>query len=447
MTVELARLDAEEFRAVIRERDREGFTAPTLDDATLRRLADIFGRTIGAQEAVREIIADVRARGDVALREWTRRIDGIDVEDAVVRPEALELAWTGIEQPIRNALVAAAQRIREFHALQVDDIDRGAGGAWLRPTPLGRAGCYVPGGRAAYPSTVLMSVIPAQVAGVERIVIASPPAANGGVHPLVASAAHLLGITEVIAAGGAQAIAALAYGTETIDRVDKVVGPGNAFVTLAKHEVFGAVGIDQLAGPSEILVIASAGAEADLIVTDLVSQLEHDPLAWAVCLTDDRDLGAAIIERFAVVATEAVRSEVIAIAAGRHAALVQCDSLEACRVLAAAFAPEHISLQGQAAEALRDRVRNAGAVFVGPMSPVSIGDYVAGPNHTLPTQGAARYRGPLAVMDFVRWPSFVELSREEFDAVSPVAIALAQAEGLHAHEAAIRARFRVQERA
>ncbi|MGA7987889.1 MAG: histidinol dehydrogenase [Candidatus Dormiibacterota bacterium] len=447
MTIELARLDSTRFGAVIRERDREGFTAPLLDDATLRRLADIFGRSIGAQEAVREIVADVRERGDVALREWTYRIDGVDVADVHVGRDALERAWDRLERPVRNALTAAAQRIREFHALQVDAADRGAAGAWLRPVPLGRAGCYVPGGRAAYPSTVLMSVIPAQVAGVERIVIASPPAAGGGVHPLVAAAAHLLGVAEVIAAGGAQAIAAMAYGTESIDRVDKVVGPGNAFVTLAKHEVFGAVGIDQLAGPSEILVIASAGAAADLIVADLVSQLEHDPLAWAVCLTDDAELGSAIVADFAATATEAARSEVIAMAAGRHAALVDCGSLDESLSLAAAFAPEHISLQGAAAEALRDRVRNAGAVFVGPMSPVSIGDYVAGPNHTLPTHGAARYRGPLSVMDFVRWPSFVDLSEAEFDALSPVAIALAQAEGLHAHEAAIRARSRVRERA
>ena len=447
MTIELARLDAVQFSEVIRERDREGFTTPVLDDATLRRLADVFGRSITVQEAVREIVADVRERGDIALRDWTLRIDGVDVTRVHVSRTELEGAWRNLEQPVRNALTAAAQRIREFHALQVDVIDRGAGGAWLRPVPLGRAGCYVPGGRAAYPSTVLMSVIPAQVAGVERIVIASPPASGGGVHPLVAAAAHLLGVTEVVAAGGAQAIAALAYGTEAIDRVDKVVGPGNAFVTLAKHEVFGSVGIDQLAGPSEIVVIASRGAEADLIVADLVSQLEHDPLAWAVCLTDDAELGAAIAARFGVVATDAARSDVIAMAAGRHAALVQCESLDESLTLAAAFAPEHISLQGGAAEALRDRVRNAGAVFVGSMSPVSIGDYVAGPNHTLPTAGAARYRGPLAVMDFVRWPSFVELSQAEFQALSPVAVALAQAEGLHAHEAAITARTRIRERA
>jgi histidinol dehydrogenase len=216
-------------------------------------------------------------------------------------------------------------------------------------------------------------------------------------------------------------------------------------VTLAKHEVFGAVGIDQLAGPSEIVVIATAGVDPAMVAADLVSQLEHDPLAWAVCLTDDAGLAESIAANFAEVAGDAARREIIGLAAGRHASVVLCATADEMRTLAAAFAPEHLSLQGAAAEALRDSVRNAGAVFVGSMSPVSIGDYVAGPNHTLPTQGAARYRGPLAVMDFVRWPSFVHLSDAEFDTLAPVAIRLAEAEGLAAHEGAIRARMRVRQ--
>ncbi|HVC03355.1 MAG TPA: histidinol dehydrogenase [Candidatus Acidoferrales bacterium] len=445
MSIELARLDATQFRSLIAEREREGFTAPTLDDAGARRLAAVFGRPIGVHDAVRGIVADVRTRGDVAVREWTQRIDGVDVAEAHADCAAMARAWDALEQPVRNALVAAANRIREFHLPQMETADRGFGSAWLRPVPLGRVGCYVPGGRAAYPSTVLMSVIPAQVAGVERIVVASPPGIDGGVHPLVAATAHLLGVTEVIAIGGAQAIAAMAHGTESIDRVDKIVGPGNAFVTLAKHEVFGSVGIDQLAGPSEILVIASAGANPGLIAADLVSQLEHDPLAWAICVTDDAGLAGAVATDFATAANDAARSEVIGIAAGRHAAVVVCESLRDGITLAAGFAPEHLSLQGEASEALRDEVRNAGAVFVGSLSPVSIGDYVAGPNHTLPTQGAARYRGPLAVMDFLRWPSFVQLTDADFDTVAPVAIALAQAEGLQAHETALRARTRMRE--
>jgi histidinol dehydrogenase len=445
MTIELTRLDPTQFRVVIAERQRDGFAAADIDPATADRLERLFHRSITVEDAVREIIADVRTGGDAALREWTYRIDGVDVETSRVRPAAMAAAWDALEQPVRNALTAAAQRLREFHAFQVDALDRGAGGAWLRPVPLGRVGCYVPGGRAAYPSTVLMSVIPAQVAGVEQIVVTSPPAPSGGVHPLVAGAAHLLGVREVIIAGGAQAIAALAFGTESIDRVDKIVGPGNAFVTLAKHQVFGAVGIDQLAGPSEIVIIATAGADPEMVAADLISQLEHDPLAWAICLTDDTGLAAAISAKFAEAAGDAARHEIIGMAAGKHAAAVACASTDEMISLAAAFAPEHLSLQGTAAEALRDSVRNAGAVFVGAMSPVSIGDYIAGPNHTLPTQGAARYRGPLAVMDFIRWPSFVQLSDAEFDAVARVAIRLSEAEGLAAHEQAIRTRMRVRQ--
>jgi histidinol dehydrogenase len=445
MSIELARLDSAQFRAVIHERQRDGFSATDIDPATEERLERLFHRPIGARDAVREIIADIRTGGDAALREWTYRIDGVDVESVHVDPAVMEAAWQGLEQPLRNGLAAAAQRLREFHSLQVDVLDRGAGGAWLHPVPLGRVGCYVPGGRAAYPSTVLMSVIPAQVAGVERIVVTSPPGPSGGVHPLVAAAAHLLGVREVVAAGGAQAVAALAYGTESIERVDKIVGPGNVFVTLAKHEVFGAVGIDQLAGPSEIVVIATGGADPDMVAADLVSQLEHDPLAWAVCLTDDAVLAESIATQFGAVAGDAARREIIGMAAGRHAAVVVCASPGEMIALAADFAPEHLSLQGGVAESLRSSVRNAGAVFVGSMSPVSIGDYVAGPNHTLPTQGAARYRGPLAVMDFVRWPSVVHLSDAEFDILAPVAICLAEAEGLAAHEGAIRARMRVRQ--
>ena len=302
MSIELARLDAARFRTVIDERRRDGFAATDIDPGTAERLEQLFHREIGARDAVREIIADIRTGGDAALREWTYRIDGVDVESVHVGAASLRAAWDGLAQPLRNALAAAAERLRGFHALQLDVLDRGAGGAWLHPVPLGRVGCYVPGGRAAYPSTVLMSVIPAQVAGVEHIVVASPPAPSGGVHPLVAAAAHLLGVREVVVAGGAQAIAALAFGTESIERVDMIVGPGNVFVTLAKHEVFGAVGIDQLAGPSEIVVIATTGADPDMVAADLVSQLEHDPLAWAVCLTDDGSLAESIAARFAEVA-------------------------------------------------------------------------------------------------------------------------------------------------
>jgi histidinol dehydrogenase len=445
MTIALSRLDPTAFRAVILERQRDGFSASDVDPATAVRLEALFHREINVRDAVREIIGDVRLRGDAALREWTYRIDGVDIDNVHVAPAVMAAAWDGLAEGVRDALHAATTRLRAFHMAQVDVLDRGIAGAWLHPMPLGRVGCYVPGGRAAYPSTVLMSVIPAQVAGVEHVVVTSPPAPTGGVHPLVAAASHLLGVSELVIAGGAQAIAALAFGTESIERVDKIVGPGNAFVTLAKHEVFGVVGIDQLAGPSEIVVIATSGADPEMVAADLVSQLEHDPLAWAICLTDDAALADSIANRFSEAAGEAARREIIGMAAGKHAAMVQCNSHDEMLTLAAAFAPEHLSLQGAGAESLLGSVRNAGAVFVGSMSPVSIGDYVAGPNHTLPTQGAARYRGPLAVMDFIRWPSVVHLSDAEFDALAPVAISLAGAEGLAAHEQAIRTRMKVRQ--
>jgi histidinol dehydrogenase len=394
-----------------------------------------------AVDAVREIVADVRLRGDDAVVAWTERLDGARLDVSRADPAWMARCWDGLDDPLRDALAAATDRLRGFHELQVDARPRGEPRLCLRPEPLRRVGCYVPGGRAAYPSTVLMSVIPAQAAGVESIAIASPPTPAGTVHPLVGAAAHLLGVAEVHAVGGAQAIAALAYGTQTIAAVDKVVGPGNLFVTLAKREVFGAVGIDQLAGPSEIMVLASDGANPDHVAADLVSQLEHDPLAWAVCITDSTALAGAVTASFERVAPQAARAGIIAESAGRHGAVVTVEHLDAALPLVSAFAPEHLSLQGRAAEALRDRVRGAGAVFCGALSPVSIGDYVAGPNHTLPTQGAARYRGPLSVMDFVRWPSVVDLSGEEFDALAPVAVTLAIAEGLYGHEQAIRLRM------
>jgi histidinol dehydrogenase len=417
------------------------FTIPEPDAATADRLRSLFGRPISAVDAVREIVADVRDRGDAAVVEWTGKLDGSRMQTSRVDVAWMARCLDELDPPLRDALATAADRLRTFNNLQVDTRPRGDARLCLRPEPLRRVGCYVPGGRGAYPSTVLMSVIPAQVAGVESIAVATPATPDGRIHPVIAAAARLLGIDEVHAIGGAQAIAALAYGTESIEAVDKVVGPGNLFVTLAKREVFGAVDIDQLAGPSEIMVLASADADAGAIAADLVSQLEHDPLAWAVCITDSVALAGAVRDAFDRAAPAAARAGIIADSAGRHGAVVTVETLDDALPMVGSFAPEHLSLQGRAAEALRDRVRGAGAVFCGTLSPVSMGDYIAGPNHTLPTQGAARYRGGLSVMDFVRWPSVVDLTGEEFDTLAPVARVLATAEGLLGHEQAIRLRM------
>jgi histidinol dehydrogenase len=435
----LRRLRPEEWRALAGAERRRA--APTIDAATAGPLAKWFPIPVGADHVVATILEEVGSGGDAAVRRWTLRLDGLDCDPGPVGEEQLVQAWEAAPQPVRNAIIAAAARIREIHEHQLDTKERGTPSAHLRPWPLGRVGCYVPGGRAAYPSTVLMNVIPAQVAGVADIAICSPPDPSASVHPLVLAAAHHLGVREVHPIGGAQAIAALAFGTESVPRVDKITGPGNLFVTLAKRAVFGAVGIDGLAGPSEILVIATRGADARLIAADLVSQLEHDPLAWAVCLTDDAGLGDEVEEAFVREAGDAARSGVIAAAAGRHGAVVVTASMEEAYALAGDFAPEHLSLQGRAAESLRGRPHTASAVFVGSSSPVSIGDYIAGPNHTLPTGGAARYRGPLSVMDFQRWPSIVELSAAEYASLAPVACILAEAEGLKAHERALRLRM------
>lgn len=426
MTVELRRLPVSEVRAMLRNRD---------DDAV--QAEDV--------ERVRTIVDDVHRSGDAAVRRWTKELDGVDVADARVSPATLEACWFATPAPLQLALDEAATLLRRFHEHQLDRAVRGTTSAWLRPEPLRRAGCYVPGGRAAYPSTVLHSVIPAQVAGVPSIAVASPPAADGSVHPLVAAACHALEVTEVHAMGGAQAVAAFAHGTETVCRVDKIVGPGNVYVTLAKQRVFGPVGIDQVAGPTEIVVIATAGAHPDLVARDLISQLEHDPRAWALCFTDDAGLADGIAAEFATAAAAAEREGIIAAAAGSHAGVTVCAGLDEAVSLAEEFAPEHLSLQGDAAETVRDTIGNAGAVFVGSLSPVSMGDYVAGPNHTLPTGGAARYRGPLSVMDFTRWPSVVQLSAAEYEELAPIAWRLAEAEGLAGHAEAIRARLRVAE--
>ncbi|HEY4450814.1 MAG TPA: histidinol dehydrogenase, partial [Solirubrobacteraceae bacterium] len=367
-----------------------------VDVAELRRLGGPAGAAArvrslvadGASVAARvgEILASVRAGGDDAVLEHTRRLDtggrepapllvAADELDEAIKTLPLELV-AGLQVAIANVARVAEAGVRADPRVELPQGQR----ITVREIPVAAAAVYVPGGRAPYPSTVVMGVVTARAAGVIDVSVCSPPGPDGQIHPAILGTCRLCGVERVYRMGGAQAIAALAYGTESIERVDKIVGPGNAFVTLAKHEVFGAVGIDQLAGPSEIVVIATDGADPELVAADLVSQLEHDPLAWAVCLTDDAALAEAIAAAFVDVAEDAARRAIIGMAAGRHAGVVRCGSLDEMVTLAAAFAPEHLSLQGRAAETLRGSVRNAGAVFVGSMSPVSIGDYVAGPN-------------------------------------------------------------------
>ena len=399
-------------------------------------------------KAVDEILADVRARGDAALLDYTARFDGFTAaraRDLAIPPVAFEAAAAALEPATRAALESAADRIERYHAAAVPKswrmTDEHGSSLGQEIRPLDRVGIYIPGGRAAYPSTVLMTAIPARVAGVREIVLATPPARDGGVPPVVLAAAHVAGVTEGWRLGGAQAVAALAYGTASVRRVDKIVGPGNVYVALAKTRVFGDVGIDMLAGPSEVVVIADAAADPDWIAADLLAQAEHDPLARAVLITDAASLPPRVEQALAQRLADLPRREIAAEALRDHGALVVVSDAEAAVELANRLAPEHLELMVAVPAALLPRVRHAGAVFVGAHTPEVVGDYVAGPNHVLPTAGTARFASPLGAEDFVKRTSVIEYSRSGLAAALPHLAVLSRIEGLQAHGRAARARM------
>ncbi|MGB0350880.1 MAG: histidinol dehydrogenase, partial [Synechococcus sp.] len=357
-----------------------------------------------ARERVEAILTAVRDRGDAAIADFTERFDGFRPEPMAVSPEALEQAWTSLPTNLRDALELAHRRITDFHQRQrpADLAVTGPHGEQLgrRWRPVERAGLYVPGGRAAYPSTVLMNAVPARVAGVKDVVICSPAGRDGAVNPVVLAAAHLAGVKTVFRLGGAQAVAAMAYGSESVPKVDVISGPGNLYVTLAKQAVYGQVAIDSLAGPSEVLVIADHSAKPDQVAADLLAQAEHDPLAAAVLITTDPALADGINAAVAEQLADHPRQEICEAALRDWGLVVVCDDLESCARLSDSFAPEHLELLVERPEPLADRIQNAGAIFLGPWSPEAVGDYLAGPNHTLPTCGAARFSGALSVETF-----------------------------------------------
>jgi histidinol dehydrogenase len=405
------------------------------------------GQDAEIDAAVAAIVANVRRRGDEAVLEYTRRFDRMDVAsmaELTIDADALRAAHDALPAAERDALAAAATRIRAYHALQKlpEFCLREADGTELgqRVTPLDRVGLYVPGGKAAYPSSVLMNAIPAHVAGVSEIVLVVP-APDGVRNPLVLAAAHLAGVSRVYTIGGAQAIAALAYGTETIPAVDKICGPGNAYVAAAKRRVFGTVGIDMVAGVSEVLVIADGTANPDWVALDLFAQAEHDEMAQAILLTPD----AGLLERVAASARRLVdtmpRAAIIAAALERRGALVRTRDLDEACALSNHIAPEHLELAVADPEALLPKLRHAGAIFVGHYASESLGDYCAGPNHVLPTGRTARFSSPLAVYDFQKRTSVLRISREGARALAPIAATLAYGEGLTAHARAAEARL------
>jgi histidinol dehydrogenase len=387
------------------------------------------------QKSVRKILADVRKRGDAAVREYTKKFDGVSPRDFSLTD------LKAIPREQAEALRAAHERIKAFHEKQRQESWQftEADGTRLgqRVSPLARVGLYVPGGKAAYPSTVLMNAVPAKVAGVRQIVMVSP-----NPDPLVLAAAALAGVDRVIGIGGAQAIGALAYGTKSIPRVDKIVGPGNAYVAEAKRQVFGAVGIDMVAGPSEILVIADGSTPADWVAMDLFSQAEHDESAQAILLSPNDQYLNAVADSVARLIGEMPRKKVISASLKKRGALILTRDLdEACEV-ANRIAPEHMELAVEDPDKLLSKVQAAGAIFLGRWSSEAIGDYCAGPNHVLPTAGTARFSSPLGVYDFQKRTSVIAVSKDAATTLGRIAKVLAEGEGLSAHARAAEMRFK-----
>jgi len=432
---------------VLRTVDLRGARPATLAAAALTSLLPRAALDVeAALEAVRPVCDDVRRRGAAAVREYTARFDGVDLPTTRVPPQALTAALAGLAKDVRSALTEAARRARLVHEAQLprEPVTAVAPGCTVteRYVPVARAGVYVPGGLVAYPSSVVMNVIPAQVAGVGEIAVASPPGAgHGGLpHPAVLAACALLGVTEVHAAGGAQAIAMFAYGTVDCARADTVTGPGNVYVAAAKRLLRGTVGTDAEAGPTEVAIVADHTADPVLVAADLVAQAEHDPLAACLLITSDAGLAARVGPELAGQAAAARHRERVEAALAGQSACVLVDDLDAALAVADAWAPEHLEIQARDASTLARRVRNAGAIFVGRNAPVSLGDYLAGSNHVLPTGGTARHTGGLSVLSFLRGIHLVECDEAGLADAAPHIDALGGAEDLTAHVHAVRAR-------
>ncbi|MBA7624346.1 Histidinol dehydrogenase [subsurface metagenome] len=410
--------------------------------ALKRELKRLFG-TDDPEQAVRQIVSDVQKRGDRALFDLTRKIDGIKLTSLEISKEQVLGACKGVDKELVSALKLAAERISSFHKTQKKNIWHEVAGAdsgqLIRP--LERIGVYVPGGTASYPSTVLMTAIPARVAGVNEIFLVTPPRLNGTVPPATLVAADIAGIDRVFCVGGAQAIAALASGTESIPKVDKICGPGNIFVVLAKKMVYGMVGIDGLQGPSEVLIIADETATPEYCAADLLAQAEHDPLASAILITTSQRL-ADEVNREVTQQLEALARRAIAAESLSKGIIAVVASTDEAIELANLYAPEHLCLVIKDAASYVDRISNAGCVFVGENSTVVLGDYVAGPSHVLPTGGTARFGSPLNISDFIKFINVVAIGEADLKQLGQAASVIAKAEGLDAHARAVEKRLK-----
>ncbi|AMR01861.1 MULTISPECIES: histidinol dehydrogenase [Bacillus cereus group] len=408
----------------------------------LRENANIIEETV--QRSVRKIIRNVREGKDEALSFYTKKFDGVEMKDFRVSEEEIQQASMFVENSFLEALKEAKKNIVSYHEKQkkysiFDCESKGIiRGQLIRQ--LENVGVYVPGGTASYPSSVLMNVLPAKLAGVKKIVMVTPPS-KGGINPHILAAANLAGVDEIYTIGGAQAIAALAYGTESIPKVDKIVGPGNLYVALAKREVYGIVNIDMIAGPSEIVVVADETGNAKYIAADLLSQAEHDERATAICITTNMELAKEVEKEVERQLETLPRSEIARESINRNGAIFIVPSLKEALKLSNEIAPEHLELHIKEPMNALDYVKHAGSIFLGPYAPEPLGDYLAGPNHVLPTSGTARFFSPLSVDDFVKKSSFISYTEEALKNVQHHIVELANKEGLHAHARAIQIRF------
>lgn len=435
--------DSESARSsILRRQPWDEFELP---DEILDRNEQVFGSRIGPDEAVRRILADVRAEGDEAVRRWTRKLDGVQLDDLRVDAQTVLQESAQVDRDVYDALVLAAERIERFHRRQpsqswIQNDDEGTVGQLVRP--IERVGIYVPGGTAPLPSTLLMTAIPARVANVGELVVVTPPQRDTGLpNKVTLAAATVAGVDAVYTAGGAQAIGAMAFGTETLPAVDKICGPGNLFVTLAKRQLFGLVGIDGLPGPTETVIVADEEADPQLAAADLLAQAEHDILASAVLLTHSRKLAIEVQSAVHAQLEDLERCDIAAATFARSAGIVVTESLGEAFSLANAYAPEHLCLLVEDPWRWVDKVQNAGGIFLGEGSFEVLGDYTAGPSHVMPTGGTARFASPTNVTDFVKIISLIGLNDKALSAIGPAAETLARTEGLGGHAAAVSRRL------
>ena len=423
-----------------RENYWESLTAPPRLTAQIKQ---VFGEELSVQGVVDRIIGDVRRKGDKALLDYTEKLDGVRLDSLEVDGREVAAAYDVTDKELISALEYAARRIRDFHVAcghkaGLIPIDKHLKQQIL---PLQRVGLYVPGGTAAYPSTVLMMAIPAKVAGVEEVVMVSPPAKDGSVPAPTLVAADIAGVSHILKVGGAQAIAALAFGTQSIPRVDKICGPGNVFVTLAKKMVYGTVALDGLEGPSEIMILADGEADPVLCAADLLAQAEHDPLASVVLITTSADLADQVDKEIEIELAK-LKQRSTAGTAIKGGMLVLVDDMVQAVELINLFAPEHLSIMASDASTLIPKIHNAGCIFIGEHSPVVLGDYVAGPSHVLPTGGSARFGSPLGVADFLKVTNIIALDEPAMRELGQAAMVIAKAEGLDAHARAVERRLK-----